>query len=373
MRLLINLLSVGHMSGRHVVYGFLRQLARWTQGDHQLILLHYHGSPPPEDLSGPHLQCVAISDRLRHWAIRSAWESCRLPRWIYRQRIDMVFTASGAITPGLIVPQISLAQNPWCFIPKTQRTTLDRVKAHVQRRAYRSAFHRARMMFFLSDHLRSLYRRHAIAGRETQTEVAWVALDDATHQAAERMRAEVAKQPRVILCVSAMAKWKGVETLVTALERLHARGLNAQLRLVGPWPDPIYQQQIRRQISQAGLEGAVTVTGHVSRAELDRHYAEARVYSLMSYCESFGIPAAEAMAFGTPVVASQDCAISEVCAGAGLFGPAGNPDWTADALEQLLTNQATWDQLSGQAIQNAAQLRWEICSRPLMKMFERGE
>jgi glycosyltransferase involved in cell wall biosynthesis len=93
---------------------------------------------------------------------------------------------------------------------------------------------------------------------------------------------------------------------------------------------------------------------------------------LMSYCESFGIPAAEAMAFGTPIVASQDCAISEVCAGAGLFGPAGNPDWTADALEQLLTDPSTWSQFSSQALQNASRLRWEACSRPLMKMFEIG-
>ena len=94
-----------------------------------------------------------------------------------------------------------------------------------------------------------------------------------------------------------------------------------------------------------------------------------RVFCLMSHCESYGIPAAEALAFGTPVVASAGCAIPEVCAGAGLFGPAGDEVWTANALTTMLSDDATWNTASINARRNAALLRWENTARPLLRMF----
>ena len=114
----------------------------------------------------------------------------------------------------------------------------------------------------------------------------------------------------------------------------------------------------------------VEITGRVSRDELYRHYSEAKVFCLMSACESFGIPAAEAQAFGTPVVASQDCAIPEVCAGAGLFGPSGDVAWTANALTQMLSDDTVWQRSSQTAIDNARVLRWDRCAQPLLNMFQ---
>jgi len=369
LRVLVNTLSVNHLSARHVVYGFLRQIAKWTAGDHELILLHYNSTPPPADISGEHIERLPVSDRLRHWAIRSPWETFELPRIVRRHAIDLVFTASGAITRGLKVPQVSLAQNPWAFVPQAQRGATQKFKAALQRRGYRAALHDASMMFFISHHLRSLYRQHANGKPETRTDIAYVGLDDETHAAAERMRDTVEKDPLQIISVSAMAPWKGAHTLVDALQLLHARGIDARLRLVGPWPDPSYEQHIRRQIAKHNLDNSVTITGHVTKDELHRHYAEARVFCLMSACESFGIPAAEAMAFGTPVVATEDCAVSEICRNAGLFGPPDAPEWTADALERLLTDADDWRTRSTNALTNAARLRWHESAQPLMQIF----
>ncbi len=113
---------------------------------------------------------------------------------------------------------------------------------------------------------------------------------------------------------------------------------------------------------------AVEILGRVSDEELHRQYAFNQVYALPSHCESYGIPAAEAMAFGTPVVSTTCCAISEICAPAGLFGPAGSAEWTADALQTLLTDNNQWSRFSDAARNRAASLSWDQCFRPLLKL-----
>ena len=167
-----------------------------------------------------------------------------------------------------------------------------------------------------------------------------------------------------------MAKWKGAHTLVESVAILRQRNIPAVLRLVGPWAQPEYKQRVIGLIETHRLGDAVEILGRVSDEELHRQYAVNRVYALPSQCESFGIPAAEAMAFGTPVVSTTCCAISEICAPAGRFGPPEDPKWTANALEELLTNDETWKTLSDAAQKRASTLKWGDCFKPLLRIEE---
>ncbi|OYP39170.1 glycosyltransferase family 4 protein [Rhodopirellula sp. MGV] len=363
MRLLVNTLSIGSMSGRHVVYGFLRPYSEAILPAHQMMILHYESDSPPEEILARGAISIPVSDRLRHWAKRSVWEALSLPDLIRRRAADVVLTASGSWIPRCPVPQAILCQNPWCYRPKAHRGWSDRLKAQLQRLGYAKAYRCADLMIYLSDHLRQLYASDHREPSSRRHEIAYVGLNRDTFETAQQFR-DQPRDPLSILSVSAMANWKGAHTLVDALAILHGRSIPAQLRLCGPWPDSVYETKVRQQIDRLGLGPFVEILGRVSDEELHRQYAVNQVYALPSYCESFGIPAAEAMAFGTPIVSTTCCAISEVCQPAGHFGPVNDPQWTADALAKLLTDQQQWQRFSDAARIRAAELTWENCYKP---------
>ena len=357
------------MSGQHVVYGFLRPFTRWMRPAHEMVILHYESEQPPTEITEQGISTICIPDTLKHWTKRTIWEAAKLPTIVRRQKADLVLTVSGAVTPNCPVPQVTLCQNPWCYVPTAHQNWKERYKAKLQQAGYSKAYRNAAMMIYISGHLRDLYRRGNPGVPETRSEVAYVGLNEDTYQAATQLRG-IERQPFSIVSVSAMAPWKGAETLVAAVQLLRSRQIPATLKLVGPWPDPAYENRIRHQIQQQSLQEAVQILGKVSNEELHRLYATSQVFSLMSSCESFGIPAAEAMCFGTPIVSTDCCAIAEVCETAGQFGPVRDPAWTANALAIALTDQSAWSNWSSAALEKSAKLTWENCAKPLQRIPE---
>jgi glycosyltransferase involved in cell wall biosynthesis len=357
------------MSGQHVVYGFLRPFTRWMRPTHEMVILHYESEQPPKEITDQGIETICLPDALKHWAKRTYWEATKLPAIVRQQKCDLVLTVSGAITPNCPVPQVTLCQNPWCYVSAVHQNWQEKWKAKLQRIGYAKAYRNAAMMIYISGHLRDLYRRGNQGVPETRSEIAWVGLNEDTFEAARQLSG-IEREPYSIVSVSAMASWKGAETLITAVKLLRDRQIPATLKLVGPWPDSLYEHRIRQQIEQLSLENTVSILGKVSNDDLHRLYATSEVFSLMSSCESFGIPAAEAMAFGTPIVSTDCCAIAEICEPAGTFGPVGDPQWTANALAEVLTNDTRWSAFSAAAVQRAAMLTWENCAKPLLKLPE---
>jgi len=275
--------------------------------------------------------------------------------------------------PTLDIPQVCFAQNPWCLVEDLPRRSAEKLKASLQRRAYRQAMRTARLMVFNSEYMRRAYRENA-GFEERSSLVVYPAVSEETHAAARAARCRVSRNPMKIVSVSAMAPHKGADTLVRAVAEVRTKyAVPAELSLVGSWPDREYEAKVRALAAELSVEDTVTFHGYTPQDELHRHYAEARAFCLMSRCESFGIPAVEAQSFGTPVVSSNCCAIPEVCGRGGLYPEPGDVRGTAKALARLLGDGTTWEELSRSAVENAAKYKYDLTSRPLMRMFEIAE
>jgi glycosyltransferase involved in cell wall biosynthesis len=372
LKILLNALSVDNLSSRFVLLGYLKQILEWCGEEEFTFLILYR--PGNRDMvadMGPAVEWIACPAMTDHWAWRAWWERRHLQEMVIAQRADCYFTPSGIAARKLPAPQVVFAQNPWAMVRGVRRGVAGTVKAFFQRQAYRRTLKLADVMVFNSEFMQAAYRENA-GCMEKESTIVYQAIDEATHQQAREAAAVdiVDRHPNRILCVSVYGHHKGVETIIDALAKLRdIHGRSAELDLVGPWPHPNYRAEMENAVRRFNLQDQVHFHGHVSTEELMRFNANARVFCLMSHCESFGIPAVEAQCFGTPVVSSDCCAIPEICGAGGLFPPVGDSEAVATALNQMLGDDVAWARFSKQARENTTRFHWELCSRPLLDVF----
>ncbi|MCI4357761.1 MAG: glycosyltransferase family 4 protein [Thermoplasmata archaeon] len=139
-----------------------------------------------------------------------------------------------------------------------------------------------------------------------------------------------------LLFVGRLASNKGFGALLPAFARLSRHDPSASLVLVGA--DGGQRPLIERTARELGMEARVRIVGHVEdEARLAAAFREARVFVLASEYEAFGLVLLEALAQGTPVVASRVGGIPEFIEDqrAGLLVPPGDPKALSEALLAL--------------------------------------
>ncbi|MEM8551471.1 MAG: glycosyltransferase family 1 protein [Pseudomonadota bacterium] len=112
--------------------------------------------------------------------------------------------------------------------------------------------------------------------------------------------------------------------------------------------------------AEAGIQASETVKpiGRVSDAELRALYGNATALVFPSFTEGFGLPAAEAMMCGAPVIASTGGAIPEVCGEAALLlDPNDREGWTA-ALTRVCADPALRHRLSEAGRTHVTRFTW---------------
>lgn len=145
--------------------------------------------------------------------------------------------------------------------------------------------------------------------------------------------ANVAKSEHDLLCVGRSTDPnKGIRTLIRALGKLPE---HVTLTLVD---DDSPDNQVRDWAREVGVLDRLRLTGRVGQDELVRRYREAAVVVVPSRYEGFGLPAVEALACGTPVVATRAGALTEVLqlTEGGVLVERDDPDALAQGVRTLL-------------------------------------
>jgi len=160
-----------------------------------------------------------------------------------------------------------------------------------------------------------------------------------------------------LLVVGALQERKNLQTAFAAFARLKAEGLPHRLVVVGrkAWKT----EGLFRRLNELGLGEEVLLTGYVEDVDLPAFYTGAACFLFPSLYEGFGLPPLEAMACGTPVVASNSSSLPEVVGDAGILVDPHDVAGFADAVRSVIEQPSLAGELRERGLAQAHEFTWE--------------
>ena len=173
----------------------------------------------------------------------------------------------------------------------------------------------------------------------------------------------------IVLHVGSTIARKRIDDLLGVFARVRSVRPGVRLIRVG---GPLTASQ-RNFAERLGISGAITTLPVISRAVLAAVYRRASIVLQPSSSEGFGLPVLEAMACGTPVVASDLPALREVGGAVCEYGTVGDTAGWASLVLRLLDDRdcdATgWGNRKLSAAEHAAQFTWAAYARRMVDIY----
>jgi glycosyltransferase involved in cell wall biosynthesis len=299
--------------------------------------------------------------------VRIIWEQVLQPLAMARLRPDLLHSLA-FVSPVLAAPptvvtvyDLSFKLMPERFRP-AQRLYLNALTVHSCRRA--------RRVIAISESTRADLERYFGLARE-RIDVAYPGLEPAFRplpaEAVEAFRSRRGLPARFILHLGTLEPRKNLATLVEAFAKLRPAQPDMFLVLAGArgW----WFEDLLRQVERLGLVEAVVFPGYVPEEELPLWYNAAAAFAYPSSHEGFGLPVAEALACGRPVVTSTAASLPEAAGEAALLVPPGDANALAAALERAL-QMGPDERARGPA--HAARFTWGATAAQTVASYQRA-
>lgn len=190
----------------------------------------------------------------------------------------------------------------------------------------------------------------------------------------------IPQRNRNIIFAGRIEPLKGIDTLLRAMaliqERRPAAVENVCVAIIGgdPWTDDPDDEMARLQAlwQELDIHDLVTFLGSKDQDVLPFYYAAAEMVVMPSHYESFGLVALEAMAMGTPVIASEVGGLAFLVRDGetGFHVPSRDPEALAERIYRLLVDNNCRSALGQNARAYAQQFAWPIIVDRMLRLYE---
>jgi glycosyltransferase involved in cell wall biosynthesis len=299
------------------------------------------------------------------------WMLVGLPRAARRARVDVVhapaYTAplAGAGPVVLTIHDVSYARHPEWYPYRR-----DWLRRAFYRRSARAATLIVTDSAFSAAEIVAAYRipRRRIA-------VVPLGVSDAFSPAEADAQCELPARVATpfVLHVGDLHERRNLPTLLDAvLESRRHFGVAQAVSLVLAGVDRGVGDALCAIAEEADAADAVVKLGSVSETQLLALYRCASAVVYPSVYEGFGLPVLEAMACGTPVIASRAASIPEVVGDAGLLLDPGDGAAWAEAIVNVVNDEKRRTEMRDRGLARAAQFTWERTARMTLDAYRQA-
>ena len=173
-----------------------------------------------------------------------------------------------------------------------------------------------------------------------------------------------------LLCTGGDDPRKNMPRLIEAFGLLPPRMSSCKLVIVCDL-SPATQKALLAKAAEVGVQERLILTGFVPKSTLIALYRFAAAFVFPSLAEGFGLPILEAMACGTPVIASFGRPFTDVAGDAAIYFDPYNPHSIAFAMCAVLDNKTTHFLLGQKGLKKAASKTWNAVAHAALAAYEK--
>lgn len=317
---------------------------------------------------GPNVTPVVIPPPTRHPILYRIWFDLMLPRALRKHRADAFLSPDGYLSLRTTVPQLAVIHDL-----NFEHFPDDLPRAYS--RYYRTFFPRfarkaARIVTVSEFSKQDIIRTYGVPAEQIDVVYngigpVFVPLKEAEQG---RARQRLTGGLPYFVCVGSLHPRKNIARLLEAFDRFAEQESHARLVIVGEafWWD----RRMKDAWGAMRHSGRVIFTGRLEQKDLHETLADALALVFVSYFEGFGIPVAEAMKCGVPVIAANTTSLPEVAGPAAVYCDPFDVADIAEALARTWNDRALRERLATAGLERAANFTWDRTAEGLWASLE---
>ena len=347
-------------------------LSRITKAHPEHTFLFLFDRPyDPRFVYGPNVVPIVVPPPTRHPLLYRLWFGWMVPRILRKHNADLFLSPDGFLSLSVPdrTPQLSVMHDL-----NFEHYPADLPKAYS--RYYRSFFPHfakkaARIVTVSEFSKQDIVKHYGVAADRIDVVHNGVSAVYTPLPVEEQhgVRQQLTGGAAYFICVGSMHARKNVARLLLAFDRLAAE--RPDLRLVFVGERMFHDPRMDAAWAEVKHTDRVIFTGRLGQQELRKALGAAMAMVYVSYFEGFGIPVAEAMKCGVPVVCANATSLPEVAGEAALYCDPFNVDDIARAMRTMATDAALREHLSEQGLLRAERYTWDRTAEGLWASVER--
>jgi len=299
---------------------------------------------------------------------RIFWEQLIFPFYLKKYQVDLLFS------PSVVLPVFSLCKNVICIhdlIPFQISNKYTRLRSFYIKVMTRVSARKADKILAVSINSKKEIEKYCKVS-DGKITVAYNGINRAIlnpdQSEWERFRSEKKIPGRYILYVGTLEPGKNLITLIRSFKILKDNNEIPHKLVIAGGKGWLFDS-IFIEVARQKLQAEIIFTDYVPNKVLGTLFKNAEAFILPSLYEGFGIPALEAMYFGTPVIVSNISSLPEVVGNAGKFIDPYSETNIAAVINEVLLDASLREKMIEQGYQQAAKFSWKKSARIIYDIF----